>query len=137
MYCQKCGKFLPDGTRFCTACGAPVSQFAAAEGNQSGTENGASFEGQGYYRSPQQDPYYNAGTTYPAPDDAPSTGFGILSFFFPLIGLILYLVWKDQYPLKAKSAGKGALIGVIVGVALVVLFFVIFFVIFGAAMVNM
>lgn len=49
-------------------------------------------------------------------NDAPSTGFGVLGFFFPVVGLILYLVWKDQTPLKAKSAGKGALIGVIVSV---------------------
>lgn len=58
----------------------------------------------------------------PAPqqqtNDAPSMGFAILGFFFPLIGLILWLVWKDSTPLKAKSAGKGALVGVIVSVAL-------------------
>ena len=43
--------------------------------------------------------------------DAPSTGLAVLGFFIPLIGLILYLVNKDTAPLKAKSAGKGALIG--------------------------
>jgi len=53
--------------------------------------------------------------------DAPSIGFAVLSFFFPLIGLILFLVWKDKTPLKAKSCGKGALIGVIVNVALVLI----------------
>ena len=47
--------------------------------------------------------------------DAPNTGFAVLCFFFPIIGLILWLVWNDQYPLKAKSCGKGALIGVCVG----------------------
>lgn len=46
--------------------------------------------------------------------DAPNTGLAVLCFFFPIIGLILWLVWKDQYPLKAKSCGKGALIGVCV-----------------------
>ncbi len=51
-------------------------------------------------------------------DDAPSAGFAVLGFFFPLIGLILYLVWNDTLPLRAKSVGKGALIGVIVSVAL-------------------
>ena len=43
-------------------------------------------------------------------------GWAVLGFFFPLIGLILYLVWKDTKPQASKSAGKGALIGVIVGV---------------------
>ncbi len=54
-------------------------------------------------------------------EDAKSVGFGVLGFFFPLIGLILYLVWKDQYPLRAKSTGKGALIGVIVEVAIYII----------------
>ena len=47
-------------------------------------------------------------------NDAPSAGFAVLGFLIPLVGLILYLVWKGTYPLKAKSCGKGALIGVIV-----------------------
>ncbi len=51
-----------------------------------------------------------------ASDDASSAAFAVLSFFFPLVGLILFLVWKDTYPKRAKSAGKGALIGVIVNV---------------------
>ncbi len=56
--------------------------------------------------------------------DAPNTGFAVLGFFFPLIGLILYLIWKTETPLKAKSAGKGALIGVIVS-AVIWLFYII------------
>ena len=57
--------------------------------------------------------------------DASSFGFAVLGFFFPLVGLILFLVWKDQYPLRSKSAGKGALIGVISEVALSIIVFVI------------
>ena len=53
--------------------------------------------------------------------DAPSGGMTALGFFFPIVGLILYLVWKDQTPLKAHSAGKGALIDVIVWAALSIL----------------
>ena len=53
--------------------------------------------------------------------DAPSGGYAALGFFFPVVGLILYLVWKDQTPLRARSAGKGALIGMIVGVVLSIL----------------
>lgn len=53
-----------------------------------------------------------------AADDAPSKGFAVLGFFFPLIGLILYIVWKSERPLRAKSTGKGALIGFIVGIVL-------------------
>jgi len=41
----------------------------------------------------------------------------ILSLLIPILGLILYLVWKDEYPLKARSAGQGAIIGVVIIVA--------------------
>jgi len=57
--------------------------------------------------------------------DAPSGGFATLGFFFPVVGLILYLVWKPQTPLKARSAGKGALIGVITYFVVIILFYVL------------
>ncbi len=48
----------------------------------------------------------------PAVQDAPSMGFSVLGFFIPIVGLILYLTFNNSdQPLKAKSAGKGALIG--------------------------
>jgi len=65
--------------------------------------------------------FVSGGQTASMPGDAPSMGFAVLSFFFPLVGLILYLVWKDQFPMKARSCGGGALIAVIVSVALGVL----------------
>lgn len=54
--------------------------------------------------------------------DAPNTGAAVLGFLIPVVGLILYLVWKDQTPLKAKSAGKGALIGTIVSIVLGIIY---------------
>ena len=57
--------------------------------------------------------------------DASSMGFAILSFFIPLLGLILYLIWKQEYPLRAKSAGKGALIGVIVSLVIGVIYAIV------------
>ena len=58
----------------------------------------------------------------PATNDAPNTGFAVLGFFIPLVGLILYLVNKDTAPLKAKSAGKGALIGFCVSLAISIIY---------------
>jgi hypothetical protein len=51
-----------------------------------------------------------------SPDDKGSVGFGILSFFIPLVGLILFLVWHKEKPRKAKSAGIGALIGMVANI---------------------
>lgn len=62
------------------------------------------------------------------PNDAPSTGLAILCFLYPIIGLILYLIWNESSPLKAKSCGKGALIGVIASVVVSVLSTIIYFI---------
>ena len=48
-----------------------------------------------------------------AKNDSSSFGFALLGFLFPLIGLILYFVYDDKRPKRAKSVGKGALVGVI------------------------
>lgn len=53
--------------------------------------------------------------------DVPSGGMNVLGFFFPVIGLILYLVWKDQTPRRANAVGKTALIGFVVWTVLSVL----------------
>ena len=68
----------------------------------------------------------------PNKKDAPNTGFAFLGFFFPIIGFILWLVMKDETPLKAKSAGKGALIGLIVSIVTTIIFSVIYVVIVSA-----
>lgn len=49
-------------------------------------------------------------------DDEPSTGLNIVGFLFPLIGLILFLVFHENTPNKANKIGKWALIGFLVGV---------------------
>ena len=58
--------------------------------------------------------------------DAPNTGYAVLGFFIPVVGLILYLMNINTYPLRAKSAGKGALISVILSVVFYVLYVVVF-----------
>lgn len=58
-------------------------------------------------------------------EDKPSTGYAILGFFIPLAGLVLWLVWKDEYPLRAKSAGKGALINLVVNFGLFLLYIIV------------
>ncbi len=39
--------------------------------------------------------------------------WGVLSFFFPIIGLILFLLWKDTKTRTAKISGTCALISII------------------------
>lgn len=64
----------------------------------------------------------NRKTSVEASNDAPNPGFAVLGFFIPLVGLILYLIHQDTAPLKAKSAGKGALIGFCVDIVLSIVY---------------
>ncbi len=57
----------------------------------------------------------------PVVEYSPSFGWALLGFFIPIVGLILYLVWKNEYPMRARSAGKGALVSVILGVIVYVI----------------
>ena len=50
-------------------------------------------------------------------------GWGVLGFFFPLVGLILFLVWLKDKKKAAKAAGIGALIGFVLNVLVTVLAF--------------
>ncbi len=108
MFCKFCGQALPDGAAFCPHCGR-----AQADSCQNPPPRGL----------------------YPycaAEPDIPSAGWGVLGFFFPLIGLILYLVWQNTMPLRARMCGKGALIGVIAEVALAVIGYIIVIILMAA-----
>ena len=89
MYCQNCGKEVNDNADVCLNCGKLVRNDFQT-------------------------------TTQPISTvkDTGSVGWAFLGFFFPLIGLLLYLLWKNTAPLNARMAGKGAIIGVILEIAL-------------------
>ena len=62
-------------------------------------------------------------TTTPAVVDNGGFGWGVLGCCIPIVGLILFLVWKDTKPKTAKAAGIGALVSTILGVVMYVLSF--------------
>ncbi len=40
--------------------------------------------------------------------------WGVLGFFVPIVGIILYIVWKNTKPMSSKASGIGALIRIII-----------------------
>ena len=54
--------------------------------------------------------------------------WGILGFFIPLAGIILFFIWKNEKPNSSKWAGIGALIRIIL--VIIAVFFIIFLAIF-------
>ena len=43
-------------------------------------------------------------------------GWGLLGFCIPIVGLVLFLVWRDSKPKTSKAAGIGALVSVIIAI---------------------
>lgn len=98
---------------YCSHCGKPIPEGAAYCQNCGCAVNGSA----------------------PNKDDSSSFGFALLGFLFPLIGLILYFVYEDKRPKRAKSVGKGALAGVITGIVVGILLAVATF-FFSASIVD-
>lgn len=70
-----------------------------------------------------------------ASEDSLSLGFAIFGFFIPIVGLILFLIYEEKKPKRAKSAIKGALIGFITKIVLAIIL-VILYVVFAASLFN-
>lgn len=102
MFCQKCGASVSEEASFCRSCGATLE-------------------------NPNNQKVYNNVDSYnpPKSTDVPNTGINILACCFPILGLILYLVWKEERQISAKSVGKWALIGLVVGVFLWIIYAII------------
>ena len=69
----------------------------------------------------------------PAKQDSNSFGWFCLGFCIPIVGLILWLVWKAETPMKAKKAGLGALISTIASIVIWVIYFIIIVAVVGTS----
>ncbi len=49
-------------------------------------------------------------------EDIPNIGLNVLAFLFPIVGLILFIIYNEKTPVRAKAIGKCALIGFCVGI---------------------
>lgn len=54
--------------------------------------------------------------------DSGSFGWAVLGFFIPLVGLVLWLVWRETKPRDSKMSRNGFITGVIVWVALSIIY---------------
>lgn len=108
MFCSKCGKEVSSTDKFCPSCGEKVVGVETNAGYQS------MYQDNPGYQATNQTPY-----TPVSNNDEPNVGFMILSFFVPIVGIVLYCIWNKEYPLKAKSCLKG-FIGSIVFYAIIV-----------------
>lgn len=90
--------YVPLHKSYCRECGTMISAKAISCPKCGATQNQATVR-----------------------QDEASAGLKVLSFFFPLIGLILFCVYSQNTPNAAKEYGKWALIGFITGIVLTII----------------
>lgn len=95
MKCTICGKENSPEATACDECGTPLNIHTENEANPINKKEKVSF------------------------------GWKLLSFCFPLIGLILFVVKKKDSPAMAKTCGKSALIGFILSIVMSIVMTVI------------
>ena len=115
MYCKNCGEFVPKNREECPFCGSKDLYVEENQVEKKDVEQKPVRKGKAVQETVVYDEYKN---------DYSSFTISLVSFLVPFAALILYMVWKDEYPLKAASAKRGGLIAVILTiVATVVLFY--------------
>ena len=123
MKCKNCGAELAEGTKFCTECGVSISNNMPSSQNdvhKIDSDEMYCFHCAGIIKKLAEicpkcgcrvAPAYASSQV-----DQSSPGLAVLSFFFPLIGIIMFFVWSKTYPLRAKSCLNGSIIGFIIGI---------------------
>ena len=108
--------------------GDPVPEFPEP-GTDYQKQPDRGFQADNSQQSPTQNEYpenaydsnaYDRNYCPPQPDgcrqdhrEKSGIGWGILSFFFPAVGLILFLLWRKRKPRASRASGIGALTGLI------------------------
>ena len=123
MYCRNCGYELKESDRKCPACGEPVKMiYVYDDGKEYKTKKFEDMKApeSHYTYETKTDKKAAAGGSYTPSEDSGSVGWWFVGFFLPLVGLILFLVWKDDKPKSSKKAGIGALVGFILQLIIVI-----------------
>jgi pSer/pThr/pTyr-binding forkhead associated (FHA) protein len=71
------------------------------------------------YREPRANEEYHYENDYI--NDQLGVGWGILAFLIPIVGFILYFIWKDRTPHRANQVGVVSLIAFAINLAVFIL----------------
>lgn len=109
MFCNQCGRQVESGSQFCAGCGKSVQEqpvntttyYGPAGQPRQGDNNINTY-------------YENA----PKKDEGNAFWWGVLCFFIPIVGIILYFQWRQVYPKRAKVCLWCSIAGFITNIAL-------------------
>lgn len=115
VQCKDCGAMVSDQASACPKCGAPIEPAANGQQYQQPYQQQYQQPYQQPYQQQYQQPAYQQvapNQPYQAPvNDTPNAGLNVLSFFFPLVGWILWGVNHQTKPNSARACAKWAWIG--------------------------
>ena len=119
--CSKCGNNLYGNKTKCPFCGEPISNMSRSTSSRPNSSQN-NLSSSSYNNNNTYSGYDNNGNNRPQSNPRPTSnydsgsgGWGLLGFCFPIVGIILYLVWQNEKPNTARVCLNGALIGFVVG----------------------
>ena len=121
MRCPNCNHEVKEGMLFCQQCGTKIeavrtpTEAVATPTEAVRTPEEAVATPQAVNRQEsaipteklQKSPVKNA------PVEGGTFGWAVLGFLLFPVGLILFFIWRREYPKRAKSSGKGAFLGLV------------------------
>lgn len=127
MRCNNCGAILPEEAQFCSNCGNKIlnpniqPQSVVNDYSSNPYQSMQERNNQVVQETQEIPPYKdgNAPLIGTEGNDEKSIGLNVLSWFVPLVGIILYFVNKDEKPIQSKSVLHCAIASIIVNVILV------------------
>lgn len=130
--CPHCGGIVK--TIFNFDKGENPSSFSVSDvgaTNRNGLVQGVNYTLHSNGRNVQNGVSGASSTQVQSAKEGGTVGWGILGFFLPIVGFILWLVWKDEHPARSRSAGIGCLVSVCLGVVGSIIYIIILFAILG------
>ncbi len=122
VYCPKCDKKITTKLTSCPDCASDLNQANERSGSLRHIQVMPTF-------SENLSPFHpgrhlNEHGTIKVDGDS-NIIIKLASFWFPIVGLILYLLWKDTKPKSAKLAYNSALSGMVLIIIVIYIFFYI------------
>ena len=105
MRCPNCNHEVKEGMLFCQQCGTKI------EALRTPTEAVATPQAINLQESIIPTEKLQKSPVKNAPVEGGTFGWAVLGFLLFPVGLILFFIWRREYPKRAKSSGKGALLG--------------------------
>ena len=109
--CPNCDADIDNGRTVCPFCGSTIGIDDSVNDKQYKQDTIYTKNTQQQYQSHQV-------------NDTGSVGYWLIGFFVPLIGIILYFVWRYEQPNNAKRCLWGAVVSIIVSFVLTILTFI-------------